>query len=457
MIAISMTLATLTSGSIGMNVSIAEAASIIDRDKAIATGASILMNLFGLGKKSDSGNSSSGNKESGTMGGYQKHSKRNMNNDEKLFMLAVSQGNYYEIEKMLNKGVDIDGVYNTSYAGGSGSGETALYYALVKNKRDMQQYLLEHGANPNGFYRYDNEFVSYIVMAAGDYELTKYLHDWGASINCVGRMGNHTALNFKDYNAITGIGGRNYDKNYNLIEYLLVEGIDTKYCNPYLTAVACGQPKTAILLAAYGADINATDEKGRTALTIALDESNYEMVKVVQEINARGQQPATYYLEAKAKEEVARQEKKIQEKAKAQAALDKKDKIDAYEAVAKSLKELTSEEAKIIDKYINKFKDNPSKQKELSEKYNDEMNKFREKYISKMALVNFPGIKKFGDTNQKRFRDMYTTYLEIIDIHSRYLDVQNSDEADGLVEIVKEKLEKYAELDGAINKDLKLN
>ena len=39
----------------------------------------------------------------------------------------------------------------------------------------------------------------------------------------------------------------------------------------------------------------------------------------------------------------------------------------------------------------------------------------------------------------------------------RYLDVQNSDEADGLVEIVKEKLEKYAELDGAINKDLKLN
>lgn len=254
----------------------------------------------GIFDKPNTESSKQGNIPNLSESGKQKHAVKNPNANDKLFKLAVKNGDIEIAKQMLETGVDVNGVFPNSHYG-----ETALGIAVDNNNRNMQQFLLENGADIKGFYNYDGEFVSYFVVAADRYdlELMKYLHAWGAPINSISG-GKSTG---SSYNALTKIVDhfRSWDstdaKGAPIIEWLIEEGIDTEMrlpslnrnkCTAYLYSIDNRCYRSIKVLADGGADLNAKDEYGKNSLDIAIGTGDLDLVKFIKEINARGQQPS---------------------------------------------------------------------------------------------------------------------------------------------------------------------
>ena len=247
------------------------------------------------------GHSSSGSSNGGLFGklSNQKHAHPNPTENEKLFLLAVKSNDFNTVQSMLDAGVDINGVYF------SGKSENALMDALYN--REMMQFLLERGADVNGFYVIDSEeHWSYLNIAAfdQDYDTVKYLLDWGANPNDaylssnIARYGTIFPGGASLHFALSKALAETMDR-YNIVELLLDHGAnpDSKNRNgetAYIYAVKHNSIEVIRLLAKGGADLNARDEHGRTAMQIALDTENIQLYKVIQEINALGQQPSKY-------------------------------------------------------------------------------------------------------------------------------------------------------------------
>ncbi len=105
--------------------------------------------------------------------------RKNLSYNERMFMEAVKNNDEKNVIEMLKTGVDINAYYEDYLF-------TPLGMAIYYKKRDMQQVLLSNGADVTGF-TIGNRKFSYLVYAAseGDFELFKYLHNWGADINDV--------------------------------------------------------------------------------------------------------------------------------------------------------------------------------------------------------------------------------------------------------------------------------
>ncbi len=256
-----------------------------------------------------SGGSSGGGNGGGSLNGLsnQQHAHPHPNNNEKLFMLAVKKHDFGTVNDMLNAGVDINGVYKTD-----SREETPLYAAFKNKDREMMQFLLEHGADANGYYLFNNNYICYLVRAAIEYEdpeILQYLHNWGADINGTEYPSGANALNgcFEGALAWGGAANNGVEK----ARYLLENGIKTECIpkngffhpmnfefgygrTPFLGAVGANWPDMMELLANSGANINAKDANGKSALDIALAKQNLTLCKQVQDIMARGQQPSQY-------------------------------------------------------------------------------------------------------------------------------------------------------------------
>ncbi len=255
------------------------------------------------------GGSNGGGNGGGSIGGLsnQQHAHPKPNNNEKLLMLAVKKHDFGTVSDMLNAGVDINGVYKIN-----SREETPLYAAMQNKDREMMQFLLEHGADANGYYLFNNNYICYLVRAAIEYEdpeILQYLHNWGADINGTEYPSGANALNgcFEGALAWGGAANNGVEK----ARYLLENGIKTECVpkngffhpmnfefgygrTPFLGAVGANWPDMMELLADSGANINAKDEKGQSALDIALAKQNLALCKQVQDIMARGQQPSQY-------------------------------------------------------------------------------------------------------------------------------------------------------------------
>lgn len=279
-----------------------------DVENILGTIASI-EKIFGGGKKSGNSGGNSGNINAASLSN-QKHARPNPTHNEKLFMLAVEKHDMGTVKEMLATGVDINGVY-----GITNKGITPFYRALLNGDRDMMQFLLENGADVNGYYDYDNQYICYLVEAADQYTdigILEYLHNWGADINGKDKYGNN-ALNVALGRVQPLIG--NPSAAFHKAKYLLSQGInpDNIFSGPYrhdhyhqlddrppfLGACAMGWISMADLLAQNGANINAKDQSGRSALDIALATNDLQVYKAVQDILARGQQPSIYREKAK--------------------------------------------------------------------------------------------------------------------------------------------------------------
>lgn len=249
----------------------------------------------------ESESSKQGNVPNLSESGKQKHARKNPTNNEKLFFIAVKDGNIDVAKQTIANGVDINGVYNIYIDNGSGNGYTPVAVAIENNDRDMVQFLFENGADPTGYYRYDGDYKCYMVDAAGDgdFELVKYLHNWGAKINTIGNYNGHFLANTLNMCIESGVSD---ELTIPMIEYLVNEGIDMEFAvnwnsryrkdTPYLLAVKSKRYKLIEYLASIGANINVRDRDGKNAYDIALDSQDMEFIQFITQINARGQQPS---------------------------------------------------------------------------------------------------------------------------------------------------------------------
>lgn len=232
----------------------------------------------------------------GAMGGLsnQQHAHPNPNDHEKLFMLAVDKNDIGTASDMLNAGVDINGVYPDGY-----TGQTALILAIRNRNYDMMQFLLENGANVNGYYSYKNHFISYmerITDAHGEIELLQFFINWGADVNCASDRKDGR----KRYPIDNSTESHAWDNEDSAITQFLIdhgaytENKDSDGRTPFLRVVSGRKIKLMNVLADGGADINAKDNRGQNALQIALDMNDLQLYKEVQDIMNRGQQPSQY-------------------------------------------------------------------------------------------------------------------------------------------------------------------
>lgn len=243
-----------------------------------------------------SGGSNGGGNGGGAMGGLsnQQHAHLNPNDHEKLFMLAVDKNDIGTASDMLNAGVDINGVYPDGY-----TGQTALILAIRNRNYDMMQFLLENGANVNGYYSYKNHFISYmerITDAHGEIELLQFFINWGADVNCASDRKDGR----KRYPIDNSTESHAWDNEDSAITQFLIdhgaytENKDSDGRTPFLRVVSGRKIKLMNVLADGGADINAKDNRGQNALQIALDMNDLQLYKEVQDIMNRGQQPSQY-------------------------------------------------------------------------------------------------------------------------------------------------------------------
>ena len=217
--------------------------------------------------------------------------------DQKMFIMAIKNHDYDLAQEMLDAGVNINAVYYDEFYSGVGytTGCTALMHAIYEKDRELQQWLLMHGANVKGYhglknaYTFEywgyNTYVSYIVYAAGnnDLELVTYLHNWGAPINEVDGLGRNALLNC--------IGG-NIAEKAELIKYLLKENININQrtnwgANLIEYIIRYGDSSYIPMLKAAvqsGVNVNNVNQDGITPYKIAVDSGWLEKAKVLREL-----------------------------------------------------------------------------------------------------------------------------------------------------------------------------
>jgi len=233
--------------------------------------------------------------------------------DEKMFIVAVSNGDLQTAKEMLANGVDV----NARYPGFGVLLDTPLGVAIEKKDRAMQQLLLENHADVSGYTeaRLFNkvEHYSYFVCAAQayDYDLMEFLLGWGANVNDV----SYETGDFSDRkNALIGaIRAQSLPRSKSeaqtlahlekMFDFLLSKGIDPNFvsnsrsalmevvdmphddfCMRYVT------PRTRRILYKKlldaGADPNFKDNNGKTVLDYVLEERTHvadvEAAKLIQ-------------------------------------------------------------------------------------------------------------------------------------------------------------------------------
>lgn len=158
--------------------------------------------------------------------------------DPDRIVIASHQGKKETVEKLLDKGFDINQKLG---------GDTALSHAARQGNEDIVKLLLARGADIN--------IGNPIAAAAqnGHEKIVKLLLEHGANPNCL-------------YSAVSG-------RNIEIVKLLLEHGAEVNYSDnnkhtPLHRAVVSGTDDIIKLLINKGADVNAQDRQGNTPLHI---------------------------------------------------------------------------------------------------------------------------------------------------------------------------------------------
>ena len=273
------------------------------------------------------GGGSSGGSSGGGNGGqrnsgpaHQEHARKNMTDNEKLFIVAIKNNDIAVVKSMIDAGVDINGVFSAPQIANTihaymGHNYSPLEVALFNKHYDIVQLLLENGADVSGFYDYDGRHFSYVEMTAHHLlgmEFMQLLLAWGADINGTSEYSEGIKVN-----ALSSLVS-NYlhlapakEAMYEMITFLMNNGIDpenhidadfSRDLTPFLFVASSTNAFNSYRidsealwrLANGGCDIYACDGNGKNALQRALDSGDYENYKTVEEVFTRGQQPSQY-------------------------------------------------------------------------------------------------------------------------------------------------------------------
>lgn len=159
--------------------------------------------------------------------------------------LALKNDKFEPIfEKMLEKGADVNvgGLANTT------KDQTVLYIAVLKQREELVQRLLEKGADPN---KTDSDGalpLSESVIGSANINIARMLLDKGAKINAQEKNGATALMYIASNNQITGT------KRAEIVRLFLDKG----------------------------ADKTLKDEKGKTAANYAKDADNKEVVELLK-------------------------------------------------------------------------------------------------------------------------------------------------------------------------------
>ena len=209
----------------------------------------------------------------------EKPSRTNAQRDCTALMLAAEDGNIDQVRALLRSGAKVNEA--------KGSGHTALMLAAGRDHLEIVQTLLKAGADPNAvmFGRYG--IPAWAWMFAMNRcnkhwrEMTEAMLDAGVELN-------------PKTNYPSPLGHAINEDDVVIIETLLKKG-----ANPNLRDSETGEtllmfaarystPEVVLALIEGGADVNATNKSGQTALTLADNENNLWRQEIVALLKRRG-------------------------------------------------------------------------------------------------------------------------------------------------------------------------
>ncbi len=168
-------------------------------------------------------------------------------------MIAASKGYTSEIERLINKGADVDAETN--------EGATPLIFAVGNNKTDAVRTLLQYNPTIDQVTR-NSETPLLIAVKNGNLEISEILIRAGADIRYTDRHG-ATALHYASLDNYLSLADMllYYDAPINTQS---VEGI-----TPLMAAVRAGNVDIADLLMQRGANVEIKDNEGYTPFLMA--------------------------------------------------------------------------------------------------------------------------------------------------------------------------------------------
>ncbi|HEX5322263.1 MAG TPA: ankyrin repeat domain-containing protein [Capsulimonadaceae bacterium] len=217
---------------------------------------------------------------------------------DEAFTYACRSGRIEVLDYLIKMGADIDG---DPYRG------TGLTWAATKGRLETMRWLLDHGARINrrgsfGGPGHGQAITAlHIAAQSGQMESVKLLVERGADISIRDQLyggspmgwanqGGHREISdfLGPYCPIEDAAHFGYidrvkallDENPRLVNGKKVRGA------PLLRAVTGDQPQIAALLIERGADKNATDAQGKTALAIALELGHDRVAEVLRQHGA---------------------------------------------------------------------------------------------------------------------------------------------------------------------------
>ena len=157
---------------------------------------------------------------------------------------------------------------------------TPLNEAVHSGQREMTEFLLSNGANPNGKDGHGRTPLD-IALEDRSSSMAELLLANGADVNAVGWIG-RTPLDI----ALE-------DRSSSTAELLIANGADVKAVGrngrtPLHRAAERGAVGIAELLLANGADVNAEGQDGRTPLYVAMKERQGAVARLLREHGGRG-------------------------------------------------------------------------------------------------------------------------------------------------------------------------
>jgi len=219
------------------------------------------------------------------------------------FIDACSKGNSHLVEKLINKGIDVNNKSvneRVALVEASKNNNVDVVQLLINNGADVNlqdysersalmtasetgnisivQLLVENGASIDE--RNSSGFTSLMLAAQASNLLTvKTLVDYGADIKALDKDGNSALM-------AACSSSKNANKGADIAEFLLEKGADVNHANkwgfsPLMKAAASGSLECVKLLFYNGADMRAIAASGQDAMTMALSKGHLDVFNFI--------------------------------------------------------------------------------------------------------------------------------------------------------------------------------
>lgn len=191
------------------------------------------------------------------------------------FALGVDNIDINIIKSLVDHGASIDYPNEKGY--------TPVVLSVLYGNKDILDYFLSKGADPNTINKKDNNSLLAISYLVNNIDIFKFLLDHGANTDVV--------LNTKEYRNRSLLLDALEKGRLDVVEILLNNGLnpnvkDKNGIVPLFYAVSYKDIPSIKLLLSYGADINAKAPNGKTVLSIAIEDGYFDIIKLLVDAGA---------------------------------------------------------------------------------------------------------------------------------------------------------------------------